>query len=142
MQYLGHKIYDITGCILAGGKSTRFGSDKAFAQLKDVRFIEIILKVLKDVFKEVTKTIEEPIQKKLGIKKSAIQKVSSIFSKAILRIAPDFSKYDTIPTLSRGLLIDLKKILGIFFFLVVIRGGIIFSIGMLIFSKRELGSAV
>src|SRR3989338_7645546 len=47
------KINDVTGVILAGGKSTRFGENKAFALFDGVSFIERALETMKQVFKEV-----------------------------------------------------------------------------------------
>jgi molybdopterin-guanine dinucleotide biosynthesis protein A len=45
---------DITGVILAGGKSRRFGSNKALARIGDGGFvIERIAHVLKDIFEEI-----------------------------------------------------------------------------------------
>ncbi len=44
---------DITGVILAGGKSSRFGTNKAFAPWKNHTFIEEILREMKAVFSRV-----------------------------------------------------------------------------------------
>ncbi len=43
---------DITGVILAGGQSSRFGENKAFARYGGVPFIFRILKVIKHLFSE------------------------------------------------------------------------------------------
>lgn len=45
-------IDDITGIILAGGKSTRIGTDKAFLKIGEQTLIEILLAKIKDVFKD------------------------------------------------------------------------------------------
>ncbi|MBN2059318.1 MAG: molybdenum cofactor guanylyltransferase [Deltaproteobacteria bacterium] len=44
---------DITGVILAGGKSLRFGKNKALAEFKGERLIERVVKMIGSVFKKV-----------------------------------------------------------------------------------------
>jgi len=43
----------ISGCILAGGKSRRFGEDKRFYRLNDRTLIEIVIEKLKKIFDKV-----------------------------------------------------------------------------------------
>ena len=53
---------DVTGIILAGGKSTRMGSNKAFLKLGNKTVIEHIVELMKKIFSEVmiiTNTPEE-----------------------------------------------------------------------------------
>lgn len=44
---------DITGIILAGGKSSRMGSDKGFIKLNDTSFVEYSIKALKPLVKDI-----------------------------------------------------------------------------------------
>jgi len=50
----------MTAIILAGGKSSRFGSDKAFIKLKGIPLIKIQLKLLKNIFKKVIISANSP----------------------------------------------------------------------------------
>lgn len=45
--------FDITGIILAGGKSSRMGNDKSFLKIGDKLIIELIADLMKSLFKEV-----------------------------------------------------------------------------------------
>jgi molybdopterin-guanine dinucleotide biosynthesis protein A len=56
MKKLDHKnrpIEGITGLILAGGKSTRFGKNKALVELDGVRLIERVIQVMGSVFQRL-----------------------------------------------------------------------------------------
>ena len=46
-------IKEVTGLILAGGKSSRFGKNKALVEVGGVRLIERVIKVMGSVFKQV-----------------------------------------------------------------------------------------
>ncbi len=46
-------IRDVTGVILAGGKSLRYGKDKAFALFNGIPLIKRVTSVMKQVFEEV-----------------------------------------------------------------------------------------
>lgn len=46
-------IRDITGVILAGGKSLRYGKDKAFESINGIPLIEKVIEVMKGIFYEV-----------------------------------------------------------------------------------------
>ena len=49
-----NKLYDhITGIILAGGSSKRYGQNKAFLKIGSVRLIDSILQEMKTIFKRV-----------------------------------------------------------------------------------------
>jgi molybdopterin-guanine dinucleotide biosynthesis protein A len=51
---LSEKLYTIiTGIILSGGKSSRMGADKAFLSFGDKSVIEILIKLMKKIFKTV-----------------------------------------------------------------------------------------
>jgi molybdenum cofactor guanylyltransferase len=55
-------IRNVTGVILAGGKSSRFGRNKAFIQVQGIPLIERVLRVMASVFERrliVTNTPEE-----------------------------------------------------------------------------------
>lgn len=56
------RITDVTGVILAGGKSTRMGSNKALLPYRGGRFIEAIQRLLADIFSEVLLVTNTPEQ--------------------------------------------------------------------------------
>ena len=57
------------GVILAGGRSSRFGSNKAFAELHDKKIIEHVISVMQSVFDEVVIITNQPEQyKEFGCK--------------------------------------------------------------------------
>jgi molybdopterin-guanine dinucleotide biosynthesis protein A len=53
-------VRDITGVILAGGKSRRFGSNKAFAEVNGSQLIKRVIEVLGSVFEEMVIITNEP----------------------------------------------------------------------------------
>src|SRR5512138_3653045 len=53
-------ISGVTGVILAGGRSTRMGSNKALLPYRGGRFIEAILRLLADIFSEVLLVTNTP----------------------------------------------------------------------------------
>lgn len=53
-------ISDITGVILCGGKSSRFGSDKAFARYHGQRFFDRIFRVMSRVFRDIVVVTHDP----------------------------------------------------------------------------------
>jgi molybdopterin-guanine dinucleotide biosynthesis protein A len=56
------RVEGVTGVILAGGKSTRYGANKAFAEVRGVRLIERTIRVMDSVFQRlllVTNTPDE-----------------------------------------------------------------------------------
>lgn len=56
------EIEGVTGVVLAGGKSTRYGTNKAFAEVQGVRLIERTIRVMRSVFPRlllVTNTPDE-----------------------------------------------------------------------------------
>jgi len=55
-------INDVTGVILAGGKSTRMGSNKALLPYRGGRFIEAIHRLFADIFSEVILVTNTPDQ--------------------------------------------------------------------------------
>lgn len=61
--------YEITGAILAGGRNSRFGEEKALAKINGTRIIDRILTAMKDVFKKnIIITNNENLYKEFKIK--------------------------------------------------------------------------
>jgi FdhD protein len=56
------RISDVTGVILAGGQSSRMGSNKALLPYKGGRFIEAIHRLFADIFSEVILVTNTPDQ--------------------------------------------------------------------------------
>jgi len=46
-------ISEITGIILAGGKSTRYGRDKALVEIDGIRLIERVIRVMSSIFQRL-----------------------------------------------------------------------------------------
>ena len=57
-----HRIADVTGVILAGGHSSRMGSNKALLPYRGGRFVEAIQRLLHDIFPEVIMVANNPKQ--------------------------------------------------------------------------------
>jgi molybdenum cofactor guanylyltransferase len=56
------RLQEVTGVILAGGKSTRYGGNKAFALIDGIALIERVIQVMSSVFSDlllITNTPEE-----------------------------------------------------------------------------------
>jgi molybdenum cofactor guanylyltransferase len=53
IEHNGAPIEGITGIILAGGKSSRYGKNKAFVEINGVRLIERVIRVLGSLFKRL-----------------------------------------------------------------------------------------
>ena len=51
---------DVTGVILAGGKSSRYGANKALAKTNGIPFIEIVIKVMGSLFKDLVLITNTP----------------------------------------------------------------------------------
>jgi molybdenum cofactor guanylyltransferase len=51
---------DVTGIILAGGRSSRYGSNKALVELNGTRLIERAVEVMKSIFQEVILVTNTP----------------------------------------------------------------------------------
>jgi molybdopterin-guanine dinucleotide biosynthesis protein A len=52
---------DMTGIILAGGKNSRMGTNKAFLKIDGIRLIDNILAVYKKIFSEIIIVTNEPL---------------------------------------------------------------------------------
>ena len=61
--------HNITGIILAGGKSTRIGTDKAFIKLNGITFIEHITKSISPFVSEIIIVSNNTAYDKLGYKR-------------------------------------------------------------------------
>lgn len=57
-----HRISDVSGVILAGGHSSRMGSNKALLPYRGGRFVEAIQRLLHDIFPEVILVTNHPEQ--------------------------------------------------------------------------------
>ena len=55
-------IDGITGIILAGGKSSRFGSNKALAKFNGIPLIELVINVLGRIFKKLMIITNSPLE--------------------------------------------------------------------------------
>lgn len=53
-------VTEVTGIVLAGGKSKRFGKDKAFLNIKGTPLINRVISVMKQVFQKVILIANEP----------------------------------------------------------------------------------
>lgn len=52
----------MTGVILAGGKSCRMGTNKAFLQIEQERLIDTNVRLLRDIFKDVVVVVSNPLE--------------------------------------------------------------------------------
>lgn len=52
---------DVTGIILAGGRSSRFGSNKAFATIGNETLVERVVRQIQDIFPEVIIVTNDPL---------------------------------------------------------------------------------
>jgi molybdopterin-guanine dinucleotide biosynthesis protein A len=52
---------NMTGIILAGGKNSRMGMEKAFLKIGGIRLIDRILGVYKEIFTEIIIVTNEPL---------------------------------------------------------------------------------
>lgn len=68
------KIKEVTAIILAGGKSSRMGQDKAFIKLKGKAFIEKIVATLKSVFDEIIIVANE-VERFKGLKVRVVRDI-------------------------------------------------------------------
>lgn len=55
-------LSDITGVILAGGKSTRYGKNKSFVEVHGVPLIRRVINVLKGIFQEIIIITNSPYE--------------------------------------------------------------------------------
>ncbi|WP_248722671.1 molybdenum cofactor guanylyltransferase [Seonamhaeicola sp. ML3] len=60
---------DITGIILAGGKSSRMGSDKGFIKLNDKSFVEYSIKAMKPLVNDILIVSDNPDYDVFGYKR-------------------------------------------------------------------------
>ncbi|MDI6775990.1 MAG: molybdenum cofactor guanylyltransferase [Syntrophales bacterium] len=51
----------MTGIILAGGKNTRMGTDKAFLEIDNERLIDRIVRIFREIFQEVILVTNSPL---------------------------------------------------------------------------------
>ena len=57
-----HRIKDISGVILAGGKSSRFGKNKALEKIDGVPLIERVIRVMQSVFQHLILVTNNPAE--------------------------------------------------------------------------------
>ena len=107
----------VAGIILAGGKSSRYGSNKALASVKGVRLIERTVRVMKAVFHDVLLVTNTPAEyafldlpmvqdliKGLGPIGGIYTGLETISEKAVFFVACDM------PFLSEGLIRRMAKV--------------------------------
>ena len=58
---MNHSTANMTGVLLAGGKSRRMGHDKRFLELEGRTLLERSLSVLESLFSEVIVVVAEPV---------------------------------------------------------------------------------
>jgi len=62
LKDINPSLQGVTGVVLAGGKSTRYGTNKAFAEIQGIRLVERTIRVMGSVFQRlliVTNTPDE-----------------------------------------------------------------------------------
>lgn len=64
VRYRTHKRVEMTAIILAGGKSSRMGFDKAFIKIRGIPIIKRQLKQLKQIFKKIIIVTNNPLNYK------------------------------------------------------------------------------
>jgi molybdopterin-guanine dinucleotide biosynthesis protein A len=73
---MGSHLSDISGIILAGGKSSRYGSNKALVEINGVRLIERVISVMEPLFERliiITNTPQEYAHLKLPMVEDLIK---------------------------------------------------------------------
>lgn len=112
----------ITGVILAGGRNSRFGSEKALASVDSIRTIDNILSVMKEVFSDnviITNTRNKKLYKEFNLKLYP----DIVPGKGpLMGIYTAFSHYPTdifvtgcdMPFLKAGVIMEIVKNLGSF----------------------------
>ena len=102
---------DVTGIILAGGKSSRYGKNKAMAEIDGTPLIERVIKVMQPLFQHliiITNTPDEYSYLKLPMKEDIIKglgPLGGIFT-ALMSITDEagFFVACDMPSLNRGLI--------------------------------------
>lgn len=72
LNYFSHKMIakkDITGIILAGGKSSRMGTDKGFLKLNNKYFVQYSIDALKPFVSEIMIVSDNPDYDTFGLKR-------------------------------------------------------------------------
>jgi len=65
---MNHSTANMTGVLLAGGKSRRMGHDKRFLELEGRTLLERSLSVLESLFSEVIVVVAEPVPRLSGLR--------------------------------------------------------------------------
>ncbi len=86
-------IDDVSGVILAGGKSSRYGKDKAFVKINGLPLIESVIEVMGSVFQELIIITNSPNKySRLGI---------SVYQDAIKGLGPLGGIFTGLTTISK-----------------------------------------
>jgi hypothetical protein len=107
-----------------------------------ILFVSLGSGMMKDVFKQVERTVSEAAEKEFDVEKNQVTRITSSISHGLLMILPDYSRGDAIMSLSRGLVVEGRTMIHTLLFLLLLRGGLIFLFGLWYFYRRELGGVV
>ena len=111
------KIKDVSGVVLAGGRSTRYGKNKAFVKLHGIPLIERVLDVMRPIFRRIiiiTNTPDEYSYLELPMYQDIIKGLGPLGGIITgLRVIPDNAGFFVacdMPFLNQGLIRHIVEI--------------------------------